>query len=212
MSRPDGPEADAATARLAEIVRRSVAGDADAFRELVELKRDQVFRVAYQHCGDAEEARNIAQSVFVRLWQNLHRYDPDRRFDTWLYQVTVNASIDHHRRRKHRLVEQEFDETFTPGLAADIDERPEAERLAEAREIQGILLELSAELTDKQRSAFLLREVEGLSTGEVAEALAMTESTVRNHVFQARKVLREALVRRYPEYAGRAARGREESP
>ena len=177
------------TLRLVRAARR---GDEDAFRRLVELKRDKVFRVAYHHLGKPEDARQVAQSVFVRLWKNLGRYDDARPFDTWLYQITANAAIDHHRRAKVRSVERPLDEA---SAASRSGEDP-----VEAGEVRRILAELVGLLSEKQRLAFVLREVEGLSTGEVAEALGSTESTVRNHIFQARKVLREEMGRRYPEY------------
>ena len=193
-----GP-ANPATGELDALLGLCLAGDHDAFARLVELKRNQVLRTAYQQCGDAQEARLIAQSVFVRIWQNLHQFDRSRRFDTWLYQVTINAAIDHHRRRSMRFREDEFDETFVvPGSP---DTAPAAEIDLSAREVQRILVELTQELPDKQRAAFVLREIEGLTTGEAAEALGTTESTVRNHVFQARIFLRKALLERYPEYA-----------
>lgn len=175
------------------LVRASRQGDSDAFRRLVELKRDKVFRVAYHHLGRTEDALQVAQAVFVRLWRHLDRYDDARPFDTWLYQVTANAAIDHHRRSKVRAVERPLEEAqFAARSTGDPVEAAEARR---------ILAELVGLLSGKQKLAFLLREVEGRSTAEVAEALGASESTVRNHVFQARKLLREELARRYPEYA-----------
>jgi RNA polymerase sigma-70 factor, ECF subfamily len=189
VSEPGRDDEQQETLRL---VRAARQGDDDAFRRLVELKRDKVFRVAYHHLGKPEDARQVAQAVFVRLWKNLGRYDEARSFDTWLYQVTANAAIDHHRRAKVRSVERPLDEASTASSAAADP--------VQAQEVRRILGELVALLSEKQRLAFLLREVEGLSTAEVAEALGSTESTVRNHVFQARKVLREEMGRRYPEY------------
>jgi RNA polymerase sigma factor (sigma-70 family) len=177
------------------LVRASRAGDEDAFRRLVELKRDKVFRVAYHHLGKPEDARQVAQAVFVRLWRHLGRYDETRPFDTWLYQVTANAAIDHHRRAKVRSPERPLDE-------ARLSAAPAGDSV-QADEIRRILAELVSLLSEKQRLAFVLREVEGLPTSEVAAALGATESTVRNHVFQARKILRDELTSRYPEYAGR---------
>ena len=165
------------------------------------MKRTLVFRTAYQQLGDAEEAKSVSQEVFIRLWKNLGRFDPERRFDTWLYRLTVNASIDSHRRRKVRGTEVEFDETFElPASPSSRTSPMSATGPFELAEVQRILTELTGQLTEKQRTAFLLREVEGLPTADVASVLKTTESTVRNHIFQARKLLREALAERYPEY------------
>jgi RNA polymerase sigma-70 factor (ECF subfamily) len=191
VSERDGDEQQ----QTVQLVLAARGGDDDAFRRLVELKRDKVFRVAYHHLGNSEDARTVAQAVFVRLWRNLGKYDPTRPFDTWLYQVTSNAAIDHHRRAKVRSAERPLDEAST---AAAVASDP-----VQAAELRRILTELVGLLSEKQRLAFVLREVEGLPTAEVAEALGSTESTVRNHVFQARKVLREELAKRYPEYLSR---------
>ena len=193
-------------AQVDEWIGRALAGDQEAFGELVRAKQALVFRAAWNRLGDAEEARTVAQAVFVRLWKNLDRFDRSRRFDTWLYRLASNAAIDHHRRRAARPASTGFDEAFESLPSSE----PGTERGLETREVAAILQELTGLLTEKQREAFLLREVEGLPTAEVAAVLRTTESTVRNHVFQARKLLREELIRRYPEYA-RGASGEGES-
>lgn len=195
MTEPADPARSAEDEMVRSLVKAAKAGDDDAFRQLVELKRDKVYRVAYHHLGRPDDARQVAQAVFVRLWRHLDRYDEARPFDTWLYQVTANAAIDHHRRLKVRAPERPLDEAT---MEARRDEDP-----LQAGEVQRILHEVVAVLSEKQRLAFLMREVEGLPTSEVAQALGTTESTVRNHVFQARKLLREEMARRYPEYAPR---------
>jgi RNA polymerase sigma-70 factor (ECF subfamily) len=189
---------------VASLVRAALGGDQDAFRQLVERKRDLVFRVAHHHLGNVDDAREVAQGVFVRVWRNLHSYDPSRAFDTWLYQVTANAAIDHHRRKKARPVETSFDDVRLQ--AGEATGRPPLDSL-EVAELGRVLHEVSGVLGERQRLAFYMREVEGLPTRDVAAALGTTESTVRNHVFQARKLLREALRQRYPEYARDRADG-----
>lgn len=182
------------------LVARSREGERAAFDELVRRRRDLVFRVAFQQVRDPEAAKSVTQAVFVQLWRKLDRYDPSRRFDTWLHQVTVNAAIDHHRRGARRRRESSLDEALQLPDAAGAD-GPAAERRMRSLEVARILHELTRELPERQRAAFLLREAEGLTSAEVAEALGTSESTVRNHVLQARRTLRAALVERYPEYA-----------
>ena len=77
-----------------ELIRAAVEGDRKAFDDLVCLKRERVVRTAYQVTGDWDDALDVAQGVFLKLWQGLERYDASRRFDTWLYRITVNAAID----------------------------------------------------------------------------------------------------------------------
>ncbi len=179
----------------AELIREAARGDAGAFEELVLLKRERVVRTAYQITGDLEDARDVAQWVFVRLWKVLRRFDPGRRFDTWLYRITVNAAIDLLREKGPRGALQPLPEDAS-ALAAD--RAPSAERAVDLKELQRAFLRLASRLAPKQRAAFVLREIEGLSTEEVARALDVRESTVRNHLLQARRLLRDGLEREYP--------------
>ena len=175
----------------AELIRRSAAGKLDAFEELVLLKRDRVFRTAYQVVRNAEDARDVAQLVFVRLWRVIRRYRPERKFDTWLYRITVNLAVDY-RRHQGRGVEVPLEQAEqTAGNPADS---------AGSRELRRVYETVAGELTDRQRMIFTLREVDGLQTEEIARSLGVTTSTVRNTLFQARAVLRDALRRRFPEY------------
>jgi RNA polymerase sigma-70 factor (ECF subfamily) len=179
----------------ADLIREAARGDAGAFEELVLRKRERVVRTAYQITGDLEDARDVAQWVFIRLWKVLGRFDPGRRFDTWLYRITVNAAIDLLREKGPRGTLQPLPEDPS---ALPADGAPSAEHALDLKELQRAFLRLASRLAPKQRAAFVLREIEGQSTEEVARALDIRESTVRNHLLQARRVLREGLEREYP--------------
>lgn len=182
----------------AELIQAAAAGDTDAFERLVELKRRLVLRAAFQILGNLDDAHDVAQTVFLTLWRSLDRYDRTRRFDTWLYRVTVNAAIDMARKAgPHGRLQPLPDEPRTGPFAAGAD----AGRRLDRAELQKVFLRLSARLPERQRAAFVLRELQGLATSEVAELLGVTESTVRNHLLQARKVLREGIVNEYPGLA-----------
>lgn len=179
-----------------ELIRAAAAGDIEAVNELVRRKREQVVRVAYQVTGDWEDAVDVSQGVFVRLWKGLGRYDPSRPFDTWLYRITVNAAIDLVRHRGPRkamqpLSEESADFVAPPGESS-------AELALDLAELRRAFAVLSAGLAPKQRIAFVLREIEGLDTAEVARVMDVAESTVRNHILQARRALRQGLARDYP--------------
>lgn len=186
-------------------IRAAARGDAGAFEELVLRKREMVVRTAYQVLGNLEDARDVAQGVFLGLWTRLDRYDPRRKFDTWLYRVTVNAAIDHLRKRGPRGILQPLpspDET-AEGAATGADapawSAPAAgERRLRRRELQAAFTRLAARLAPKQRAVFVLREIEGRSTAEIADILDVRESTVRNHLLQARRALRRGLEADYP--------------
>jgi RNA polymerase sigma-70 factor, ECF subfamily len=179
-----------------DLIERAANGDVDAFTELVESRRQRVFWIAYNLVGDRELARDVAQEVFLRLFRVIGRFRKGGRFDPWLYRITVHLGLDALRReRRHRqaasleAAAQTPDEATPSGLAGLGEE--------EIRRIFGLL---AAKLGRKQRAAFVLREIEGLPTAEVAEILETTESTVRNHVQQARRALQKGLQKEFPEY------------
>jgi len=185
-----------------ELIRAAAAGDRRAFDELVRLKRDRVVRTAFQITGDLDDALDVAQGVLLKLWQGLDRYDPRRRFDTWLYRITVNAAIDMLRTRGPKGILQPL-----PGDPSDLGAPAgePAETALDFGRLQKAFLRLAGALAPKQRAAFVLREIEGLETGEVARIMGVTESTVRNHLMQARRILRAGLQRDYPELVPRGA-------
>jgi len=195
----------------ADLIQRAAAGEVAAFEALVALKRDRVFWIACHLTGDAELARDVAQEVFLRLYRVIRRFRKGGRFDAWLYRITWHLGIDALRRERPHRAATPIDSVpdvvrheagGAGGGAAAVPaagESPAGETLRQ-REIRRIFVELSRELSPRQRAAFVLREIEGMSTGEVAQILRTRESTVRNHVLQARRILQAALKRRYPEY------------
>ncbi len=177
-----------------------VDGDEDALDELIGRKTAPLVHLARRILGDAEEARDVVQMTFVRMWERREDYDPRWAPNTWIYRIATNLAIDHLRSQKSRQRHDEPYKVHLREVSAARGERHLAE-MAEG-EVGRIFAELADELTDKQRAIFLLREVEGMSSKEVAQIVDCRESTVRNHLFNARKVLRQALIERYPEYAG----------
>lgn len=181
----------------AERIRAAAAGDRDAFDELVRAKRERVVRTAYQITGNLEDALDVAQGVFLKLWQGLDRYDPARTFDTWVYRITVNAAIDSLRSKGPKGMMHPLPDEAGEFLPAP--ETRSAEEKLDLGLLQAAFQRLAAGLAPKQRAAFVLREIEGRSTAEVARILDVTESTIRNHLLQARRILRQGLERDYPE-------------
>lgn len=188
-----------------ELIRAAAHGDQRAFDELVRLKREQVVRVAYQVTGDWEDAVDVSQAVFLKLWRGLRGFDPARRFDTWLYRITMNAAIDLVRSRGARAFLQPLPEE---PVAPSTGEEGSAESALDLAELRQVFRHLAARLAPKQRTAFVLREIEGLETAEVARIMRVAESTVRNHLLQARKILRAGIERDYPGLVPAAARSK----
>lgn len=181
--RPEGP-----AGCLSEVVELARGGDFDAFDQLMAIHESAVLRTARALLGNREDARDATQEVFLRVFRYLHRFDSRREFGPWLYRVAVNVCRDFHRKRS-RVPTSALDELDDAILAAPGDQEANAEALERDRAIRKAL----ALLSGKEREAVVLRDVEGLSTAEVARALGCMEVTVRSHLSRGRLKLHEAL-------------------
>ena len=170
---------------------------------LIERKSQALLHHVYRMVGDREDARDIVQLSFVRVWEHRDRFDPRWSVNTWVYRIASNLAIDLLRWKRSQLRQLEPVRRHFSDLC-EVRQRSELARLGRL-EVERILRELAAGLTEKQRQVFLLRELAGLSSREVAQIAGCRESTVRNHLFTARKYLRSELARRYPEYSSPGA-------
>ncbi len=186
------------------LIERARRGDEDAFAGLVRRHSKGLHRTVARILSDEAEAWDVVQSTFLRAWQRLDRYDSRWNVSTWLYRIATNLAIDLLRARSSR--ERAHQAGGEQRLRLVGTGEPASRRAAE-HELEDILSQLLRHLTPQQRAAFVLREVEGLSSAEVAEVIGCTATTVRNHVFQARKVLRRELESNYPEFLPAASRG-----
>jgi RNA polymerase sigma-70 factor (ECF subfamily) len=176
-----------------DLIEQIKSGDERAFRTLVVRYRNQVAALAYRIVNDYEEAADIAQTVFIKMSRNIWRFDKRKKFYTWLYRITVNASIDHmrkHRRHRHEPIENHTDSFRS--------EDPDPDRRLELTLMQTYIEAASRTLNDKQRSAFVLRDVQGCRVNDVAEIMDMPEATVRWYLHRARSKMRSELKRRCP--------------
>jgi RNA polymerase sigma-70 factor (ECF subfamily) len=165
----------------------------DAFGALVRMYENRVGAVAFRIVGDRDAALDVAQEVFIRLYRFLPRFNAEKRFFTWLYRIVVNASYDY-LRKNHRFQTVPLDDpsfrALSDGSAADASEDDMRRRIHD-------LLDL---LSVPQRTAFLLREVEGFSCEDIARVMACPAGTVRSHIHLARKKMRMLIEKHYPEY------------
>jgi len=176
-------------------------GDMVAFETLVTRKTPAVVSVARRIVGDAEDARDVAQMVFLRVFRELHRYDERYSFNTWLYRVSTNLAIDFLRSARSR--ERAHGATLHLVRLRQELTSSETTRAAEEGKISRLFQKVSEGMTGKQKAAFVLREMEDRDTKEIAEILGCGESTVRNHLFNARRVLRRELERLHPGFVKR---------
>jgi len=183
----------------AECVRRARGGDHDAFRILVERYQGRAHRLALRILRDEESARDAVQEAFVKAYASLARFEERSSFFTWLYRLVTNQCIDQ-RRREHgeRRLEWKEGDALEEGL---LPLAPEAEEAApasptdevERKELRERLAAAIEELPDAARQTLLLREVDGLSYAEIAEAQAIPRGTVMSRLHYARRRLQQTL-------------------
>lgn len=169
-----------------ELVRRHVAGDRDAFRALYEKYRDKVYATALRVVGEAAQAEDLAQEIFVKIHDELRRFKFESKFSTWLYRIVVNHAINkanevERRGRIHERIarEQAREESSpAPGTGAFGDER---------------VVTAISELSPKLRAIVALRYLDGLAYEEIAEVLEISIGTVKSRLFLAHETLRPKL-------------------
>jgi RNA polymerase sigma-70 factor, ECF subfamily len=169
------------------LISRARDGDQDAFRQLVERYQGAVYNLAYRMLGDPGDAEDAAQEIFVRIYRQLGRYDPARKFSTWTLAIATNFCIDQLRRRRMQLVPLE---NIIPWARAR-EAGPEGEAITqeERDEVQRLI----TQLPEKYRAPLVLRYFEELSCAEIAEVLGMPEGTVKTQIHRARKALGKLL-------------------
>lgn len=195
----EDPTADPLRPHPALLARIEAArnGDSAAFEEIMVLTERRVAQIAWRILGDAEDVKDALQETFLRFYRNLGRYDPAQDLMGWLSRIAVNASLDVRRRRRRAGTLEPLEsagELAANACAADDD-------LIRLGEI-ALLRRAIETLPPKQRLALLLRDVEGLSTREVASALGSSAVTVRVQLSRARLKIRR-LLEAWSEGAGR---------
>lgn len=198
----------------AELVRRAKGGDLAAFEELVSGHERQIYSLAYRILQNPHDAEDVTQQAFLSAVENLAKFREESSFATWLYRITTFAALKIIRKRKgldtvslEAATEprEDYDSIPHPEYIADWKQSPE--QLVERNETQRLLDDALAQLDEKHRVVFLLRDVEGLSVAETAAALDLSESNVKMRLLRARLQLREDLTRTLGDPATRLQRG-----
>jgi len=166
-------------------IKQALQGDDDAYGMLIETYQNQVFSLCYRMLGNSLDAEDAAQESFIRAYQKIKRYDPDRSFATWLFSIAAHYCID--RLRKHRLLTSSFDVLqgeFIPDRHA-----VSPERSLQAQEKEIVVQNLLKELKAIDRAAIVLRYWHECSEVEIAETLNLSVSAVKSRLFRARQTL-----------------------
>lgn len=176
-------------------VTQALAGDREAFRQLVERHSHSIFRLAFRMTGNEADAEEVVQDTFLRAYRSLEQFESRANFGTWLYRIGVNCSLDYVRSRKRHVEGREVaaDEDAADPLDAIPTSNPGPDRLAMSGQLnQRVQMEL-AQLSETERTAFLLRHMEGRSIEEIGAILGLRTSATKNSIFRAVQKLRTAL-------------------
>ena len=181
----EGTESSAEDSELLAVIERAKNGD---------KYKTQVASIAYKMVGDYEDAKDISQIVFVKTYQNLVNFDTTKKLSTWLYRITINASIDFirkHKKHKHELLDNIFGELK--------EKKQDVEKVYQRSLIKWAIDDSMGALNPRQKAVFVLRDLEGLDIREVAQITDMPQATVRWYLHRARSKLRSELTKHHPE-------------
>jgi RNA polymerase sigma-70 factor (ECF subfamily) len=186
---------DAASDEMA-LVQAAKRGDVSAFEQLVKRYDRNIFRIAQHITQNREDAEDVVQDAFLKAYENLEQFQGNSKFYTWLVRIAVNESLMKlRRRRSDRTVSLDEDiETEEDTMPREVaDWSPNPEQLYKQGELKDILRKTVQGLPGSFRTVFVLRDVEGLSTEETAEALDLSIPAVKSRLLRARLQLRERL-------------------
>ena len=174
---------------LTRLIERATAGDAAAFEQIMIHSQQRVLAITWRILGNEADARDASQEVFLRVYKYLKRFNPEQDFFAWLYGITINVCRDiAKKRQRHQARFTSLTETGE-AFAVGADQRGVEEIVQRSQERNLIATALTA-LSYKERVAVVLRDIEGLSTEEVARILKSSATTVRSQISSARKKLR----------------------
>jgi RNA polymerase sigma-70 factor (ECF subfamily) len=176
-----------------ELVERCLAGDQAAWEQIVRLHWRKVFNVAYKFVGRHDEAEDLTQDIFLKIFKALHTFDRRANFTTWLISISRNLCIDHYRsiRKERETVARDIDAgTLTP---ASPDRSPESQ--LEQLDVKQLVRQALAELPPSLREAVVLRDLQEFSYLEIAERLHVPEGTVKSRINRGRLELARQITR-----------------
>jgi RNA polymerase sigma-70 factor (ECF subfamily) len=180
------------------LIRAAQAGDAAAFERLVQQYDQNVLRLAMNLLRSPDDASDIYQEAFLRVYRNLHNFRFDCSFHTWLYRIVTNLCLDHLRKkkvRKHESTTVETEDGPVDRLSNVADERPalDPQRAVLSGEVRQRIRETLEGLTARERMVFELRHYQGMRLKSIGEVLGATEEAAKNCLFRATQKMRAAL-------------------
>lgn len=187
------PDSSARTAAssVASMIERAKAGDPAAFEQMIDCYQRKVISTAWKMLGNREDARDAAQEVFLRVYKYLGAFRVDQDFAAWLYRIITNVCRDHMRRRGRPDQFTSFEVEHELGNFDAHASNEDIEGAAIRSQQHAMIVRALDTLSKKERAAIVLRDMEGLTTEEVARLLGSTQTTVRSHISSARAKIKK---------------------
>ena len=186
------------------LVRRCISGDAAAWEEIVQRYNRRIYNICYRFAGSADDAQDLTQEVFIKMYRTLNSYDVDRgAFMTWVTTVTRNLLVDHFRKTKQDRLTDSLDTTSSDHedampLGEQIpDRRPAPDSNVQSREARDVVHEALQKLSPELREAVILRDLQDMDYKEIATVLKVPEGTVKSRINRGRAELARLLQRTY---------------
>jgi len=196
------PEQEAAQEAVAKLVRQCMAGDAQAWQQLVVSQHRRIYAICYRFTGSPSDAEDLTQDVFLKLYKNLASFDTQKgSFQTWITTLARNLLVDHFRRTRLERVSDSLDATFDgeedgPTMAERLaDPRPSQEHHVAGLELKARVQAALKQLSPELREAVILRDLEDMDYKEIAQVLRIPEGTVKSRISRGRGELARLLER-----------------
>ncbi|WHY86507.1 RNA polymerase sigma factor SigW [Neobacillus novalis] len=176
-------------------IKQVIKGDQDAFGEIVEIYKNSVYQLCFRMLGNRHEAEDMAQEAFIRAYVNIHTFNQDFKFSTWLFRIATNLCIDRIRKKKpDYYLDAEVAGTEGLTMYSQIpDKTPLPENEVESLELHETIQKEILKLPEKYRSAIVLKYIEELSLNEISEILDLPLGTVKTRIHRGREALRQQL-------------------
>lgn len=172
-----------------ELIDLSIKKDAQAFRKLVESHQVMVYSLAFRLLCDDEDAKDVVQETFIKVWNHLHRYNAEMKFTTWLYSIATNLCYDRLKTRKRKTAFSLSDQNILNELISNEN----IEKTLINAELSTIIQQLTDELTPKQKLAFTLRDLEGLEIDEIVKITGLSAEKIKSNLYLARQYIRKKI-------------------
>jgi RNA polymerase sigma-70 factor, ECF subfamily len=169
-----------------QLIELSLCDDRKAFRQIVESHQYMIYSLAFRVLGNEEDAKDIVQDSFLRIWLNLKNFDMNQKFSTWAYRIASNLCID--KLRKQKIKTTTFNHSSTANIESD-----DFEKHISDKELGEIILSLTEELSPKQKIVFTLRYLEEIEVEEIKKITGLSNEKIKSNLYVARQTIRKKI-------------------